>query len=1085
MLQLLLGKDWVANRNEILRCISADIHAAHGGRILMVPELISHDTERRLCAVAGDTTSRYAEVLSFTRLARRVSEEVGNAARECLDDGGRLVAMASAARQLHSKLKAYASVETQPEFLVELIHAVDEFKHCCISPEDLKRASTMTQGSLAQKLEELSLLLETYDSICQQGARDPSDQMTWLLEELMEGNFAQRHVFYIDGFPDFTRQHMAILEHLISYSESVTISLNCCSADDHTMAFEKAGKTAAELIRYANRVGISTHIRLLPSENSALQPILDKLYQGDIDFELRDRDILEVYRADSVYNECVGAAQKVFNFVQRGCRYRDISIVCADMGAYRDALQLVFHRCNLPLYLSGKEDVLQKSVIETVLSAMDAALGGFETDDMLRYLKSALSPLQTDICDCVENYAHIWNLRGSKWYLPWENHPDGLVQEWSENAEARLHELNNARETAVMPLYHLLQGFHKATSVHEQIVQLYHFWEEIGLAEKLVALARNFEIVGDNRNAQILNQLWEILLGALEQMDSMLGHTAWDTENFTRLFTLLLSQYDVGTIPPVLDTVMAGPVSAMRCQEVKHLIVLGATEGCLPSYGSSNGVLTEQERLKLQELGVPLTGGNMDGLQAEFAEIYGVFCGARESITVFCPSDQPSYIHRRLSTLTGGEVEYKPDLAAVCTNKIDAASVLLAAQKEYLASRFDIENECYDLSLRKNYTLGCVSKDHIQSLYGKRLKLSASQVDTQANCRLSYFLRYGLRLQELREATIDPAEFGTYVHAVLEKTAQEVTELGGFHNVTLDQTMQIAAAASDAYIRSRFSQIESSRIGYLLQRNVQELEMIVKELWEELHMSAFEPVAFELGFGADEQMRAICIDEAQMEAVLRGFVDRVDKWQNEHIAYFRVVDYKTGKKDFDYCDIYNGLGLQMLIYLFALEQSGQAVLGDNLVGCGVQYFSARYPLIPSEGRLSEEEAQIERRKRWKRKGLLLSDQDVLDAMEPEGAPKRLCCTRKKDGSITGDIASREQFMLLKAYIFRTLKRMVNDIASGNVVPNPYTRGSAHDACTFCPYKSVCHASTVEGRRNYRAMTAQAFWEEIRKEMDHG
>ena len=38
--------------------------------------------------------------------------------------------------------------------------------------------------------------------------------------------------------------------------------------------------------------------------------------------------------------------------------------------------------------------------------------------------------------------------------------------------------------------------------------------------------------------------------------------------------TLLLSQYDVGTIPPVLDAVTAGPVSAMRCQEVDHLILL-------------------------------------------------------------------------------------------------------------------------------------------------------------------------------------------------------------------------------------------------------------------------------------------------------------------------------------------------------------------------------------------------------------------------------------------------------------------------------------------------------------------------------
>ena len=96
MLHLLLSRDWIAGREEILKRISMDVHQKRGGRILMVPELISHDTERRLCAAAGDTASRYAEVLSFTRLARRVADQMGAAALESLDAGGRVVAMAAA-----------------------------------------------------------------------------------------------------------------------------------------------------------------------------------------------------------------------------------------------------------------------------------------------------------------------------------------------------------------------------------------------------------------------------------------------------------------------------------------------------------------------------------------------------------------------------------------------------------------------------------------------------------------------------------------------------------------------------------------------------------------------------------------------------------------------------------------------------------------------------------------------------------------------------------------------------------------------------------------------------------------------------
>ena len=152
MLHLLLGKDWTANRDVVMERIARDVHQRKQGRILIVPELISHDTERRLCAAAGDTASRYAEVLSFTRLARRVADTMGNASIQCLDNGGRVVAMAAAARQMSSRLKAYASVETKPEFLTGLIDGIDEFKRCCITSEVLKRASTEAEGSLAQKL---------------------------------------------------------------------------------------------------------------------------------------------------------------------------------------------------------------------------------------------------------------------------------------------------------------------------------------------------------------------------------------------------------------------------------------------------------------------------------------------------------------------------------------------------------------------------------------------------------------------------------------------------------------------------------------------------------------------------------------------------------------------------------------------------------------------------------------------------------------------------------------------------------------------------------------------------------------------
>ncbi len=1079
MLTLLLGRDWTANRNEILRLVARDVEQEKPGRILMVPELISHDAERRLAAAAGDTASRFAQVLSFTRLTRRICDIVGNAAEECLDNGGRVVAMAAAARQLHSRLKAYAAVETKPEFLADLVDAVDECKRCCITAGDLKAAAARTQGSLAQKLEELSLLLESYDALCARGRRDPRDQMTWALEQLADIDFAREHVFYIDGFPDFTRQHMAVLEHLIRNSPQVTVSLNCDCADSHDLSFEKAGATAREILNFAKLAAVEVHIRTVDERRDPLRTVRQRLFQGNTEScpELRNR--LRPMRAASGFQACQAAAAEILRLTEQGARYRDISLVCTDPAAYYPVLRLVFHKCGIPLYLSGTEDILQSGVIATVLHAIEAALGGFERRDVLRYLRSPLSPLEPDDCDLLENYAVIWGISGSRWLGDWQGHPQGLSGQWDPASTQALRQINEARSRAVEPLLRLREGFREARNLREQVLALYGFLEHTDVARRLGQLAQRMDDAGDNRSAQILNQLWEILLSALEQLHDVLGETVWEDDTFARLLKLLLSQYDVGTIPPVLDSVTVGSVSAMRCQQQKHLLVLGADEGSLPGYGGSKGLLSDQERVELRRIGVPLTGGSVDGLQAEFAEIYGVFCGAEESITVIACA-QPSFVYRRLAALAGGESPVERQPVAALRNR-DAAGAYLAGWGAAETARELGVYEAYrDTLCRGEYRLGSVTRESVQALYGRTLRLSASQVDRQAECRLSYFLKYGLRAQERKEAAVDPAEFGIYVHAVLERTARDVMARGGFHSVDLETTLAIAMEHSADYADAHFSQLDSQRLEYLFRRNALELEMVVKELWRELNAAQYAPAQFELRFGDGGRMPAISIETGAMPAQLSGFVDRVDVWQRGESRYFRVVDYKTGKKEFDYCDVFNGVGLQMLLYLFALEDAG-GILGGNRVSAGVQYFPARAPFVSVEGAMTEEEALQERKKLWKRSGLLLCDEASLNAMDPSEGLDSLCCSRKRDGTLTGDLADRHQMGLLKAYLMRVLGTMVDDIASGNVAPNPYTRGTSHDACTFCPYGAICRKETVDGRRNYKTMTAQRFWEEVGKE----
>lgn len=228
---------------------------------------------------------------------------------------------------------------------------------------------------------------------------------------------------------------------------------------------------------------------------------------------------------------------------------------------------------------------------------------------------------------------------------------------------------------------------------------------------------------------------------------------------------------------------------------------------------------------------------------------------------------------------------------------------------------------------------------------------------------------------------------------------------------------------------------------------------MVRELWEEMAQSQFQPVGFEVRFGPGGVMPPVEIPGGAMPAQLRGFVDRLDLYEREGQTYVRVVDYKTGRKDFDYCDVLNGLGLQMLLYLFALEDSGRAYLG---VSRRPQVFCTFRPGprccrwtacgIPG-GPASAAEG-------GRRSGLLLLDEDVMQAMEADGESRFLPVKRSKSGTLTGDLATGPPAGAAEGVCISAPGRLVDGIAGGQVEPNPYSPGQSQCLPLLCICKRL-------------------------------
>ena len=151
MLRLFSGRAGAGKTGAVMEEIRAAVAEKKPGRILIVPEQYSHEAERELCRVCGNAMPLYAEVLSFSAMARKYLPAAGSSA-PMLDKGGRLLCMALALDALAPRLKIYGAARRKPELQTLLLSEVDELKTACVSPEELMSAAAECGGGLGDKL---------------------------------------------------------------------------------------------------------------------------------------------------------------------------------------------------------------------------------------------------------------------------------------------------------------------------------------------------------------------------------------------------------------------------------------------------------------------------------------------------------------------------------------------------------------------------------------------------------------------------------------------------------------------------------------------------------------------------------------------------------------------------------------------------------------------------------------------------------------------------------------------------------------------------------------------------------------------
>ena len=218
---------------------------------------------------------------------------------------------------------------------------------------------------------------------------------------------------------------------------------------------------------------------------------------------------------------------------------------------------------------------------------------------------------------------------------------------------------------------------------------------------------------------------------------------------------------------------------------------------------------------------------------------------------------------------------------------------------------------------------------------------------------------------------------------------------------------------------------------------------------------------------------------------LTGIADRVDGWVHQGRLYLRVVDYKTGKKSFSLSDVWYGMGLQMLLYLFALENDGESRYGQPIVPAGVMYLPARAQLQSVDAGADDETVAKKHAEALRRSGLVLNDPALLEAWE-KGEDKRYIPVKfnAKKGVASGSVADLEGMGRLSRHLRLSLTRMAGELHRGSIAADPYYRSQQEDACQHCDYLEACYVSDGEDGESCRYLPRlkdDKVWELLREE----
>jgi len=1034
---------------------------------VLVPQQYTLLTETTLIRLTGSMGFFDVDVMTPARLSQKIFARCGGDDRVLIDERGKAMAVSRALNNKKKDLAYYMNAVGRQGLTDSVSRVIADVKRAGLSAADLSAyGESLSDDAGRAKYGDLALLYARYEEMLSGRFVDGEDVQREMIARLPAADFLKGTDVIVLGFDLITHDLAQTLAALARYVNAVHVYL---CADREDPAYAPANESLLDLEALCRAEGVE--VRYTP-----LMPLKDMpediafigrhLLAGRFEKWPAVPGNVTLYTAPTPYAEACRAAEEIARLRMKGVPLKDVLVLYGQEENYAAAVDHALTIYNIPHQLTRKASAGRIGAGRFLLDALAALNSRFAPDDMRRLLKNDCLPLSDDERYRLENLIVACGIRGSMFEKPFTRGGEEGVR------------LEEARLRLMEPLLALKDGLRRAQDVDEALTAVMALLTAVDAYGHMEGTAEKLEAAGLYSSAAQLRQVWKSLMNLMDQLHEIVGGDRLGAEELEQMLEAGLTGTQISALPQDMNAVPCGPIGGIAPGRPDHLFILGLNDGILNT--GEEGLIAPEEQKDLEtRFRVRLSLDEDGKSQLKRLEVQKAMTAGRTHLylshalslqdgTALRPLDLLSRVRRLFPALVaegGASAPQGPARPYAALPIMEAMAAHLrdgapdgewAEAWRYLSARRPQDARTLSDAFLPPDRVRPLSEAAAHRLFMERVT-SVNRLESFAVCPFRHFVMYGLRPGKRGEFRMTGADTGSFYHRALEGFERLLPTLPGWPDeVTEAQVRQLMLKAADGALDELFHGIlaDSARERSIYKKYCRTLTRIASFFTRVAKHSAFRMREgdCELRFGYEEGgLPAIPLTLSNGRKVLvRGVIDRVERYENDEGLYFRLIDFKTPDLSLKPEKIFWGAQLQLLIYMLALKNAY-----PEGTPAGLYYFHVAEPLVtdPDERRDVEELLA----KEFCLKGLTLRDADIIRLMDDGQPPVSLPSLLRADGSFGEGkpLAALDHMVQLIDAAGKIAAHLSESILTGDISASPLVFPNEDKPCDKCPARDVC------------------------------